>query len=140
MRRILVVDDDTAVRESLSELLAGRYEVLVARDGEDALRMLDAGPVDAVVLDMLMPVLDGVGFLRAARARGFTAPVILVSAQSDLRARARTLGVADYLQKPYAIARLEAKLARALGGGGGGATTHGLLSIRLSDLLLAPAA
>ncbi len=113
------------MRESLSQLLAGSYEIRVALDGEDALRVLDQGAVDAIVLDMLMPVLDGAGFLRAARARGLDAPVILVSAQSDLRARARALGVDDFLQKPYSIARLEAKLARVLGGGGGG-TSRGL--------------
>ena len=116
MKRILLVDDDAGVIDSLRDLLEDRYEVLVARDGEDALRVLAEAdrPVDAIILDMLMPVLDGEGFLRAARERGITAPVILASAHADVRARARALGAADYLQKPFGIARLEAKLARVV--------------------------
>jgi DNA-binding response OmpR family regulator len=117
MKRVLIVDDDPGILDSMRELLEREYHVLVAEDGAAALRVLDDGtPIDAIVLDMLMPILDGEGFLRAMRERDAPAPpVILASAHRDLRSRARNLAVADYLTKPFDVAKLEAKLARVLG-------------------------
>jgi len=105
MRRILLDDDDASILDSLRDLLVGRYEVLVALDGEDALRVLAEAerPVDVIVLDMLMPVLDGAGFVRAARARGLTAPVILASATAASRAaRAAVWGSKPATARPAA--------------------------------------
>jgi CheY-like chemotaxis protein len=114
---ILVVDDDPAILESMCELLEGDYQVEAAVDGQQALKVLAASPAfDVAVVDMLMPGLDGEGFVHAARSRGFRVPIILASAHADVRARARELGVADWLAKPFNIAHLLAKIERALAG------------------------
>ncbi len=112
MKRLLLVDDDPDILESLQILLEESYAVEIATNGELGLRALLARPFDAVVLDMMMPVLDGAGLLRELRARGVQVPVLLASAARDLRARARELAAEDYIEKPFDPAALEAKLAR----------------------------
>ncbi|HEX2252073.1 MAG TPA: response regulator [Thermoanaerobaculia bacterium] len=115
-QRILLVDDDAAVLDSLAIGLEDRYHVLVARNGAEALEVLRQQspdePVDAVVLDLYMPVLDGEGFLREYFARGGAVPVILASAALDLGATADRTGAADWLQKPFSLRALEAKIDR----------------------------
>lgn len=117
-KRILIVDDDPDILESLRMLLEESYEVEVALDGERALAEILAKPFDAIVLDLMMPVLDGAAFLRELRARGVPVPVVLVSAARDLTARARALDIAEHLSKPFDPALLEDKLARLTGQGG----------------------
>jgi DNA-binding response OmpR family regulator len=119
--RVLVVDDDDELRESLVMALeASGHEVLAASDGREALACLDDHAVDVVVLDLMMPVLDGEGFLAAYRARGGTAAVIVVSAGLDLPQVAARLGSTDWLAKPFDLEVLEGRIARACGGGGDG--------------------
>ena len=77
--RVLVVDDDPAVRESLRRSLAfNGYQVELADDGEQALRMVGATHPDAVVLDVMMPRLDGLATCRALRAAGDDVPVLML--------------------------------------------------------------
>lgn len=119
-KRILIVDDDPDILDSLRELLEASYEVRVARDGREALDIVARELIDAVILDMMMPVLSGEGFLEESNRRGVPRPTIVITARSDVQERVRKLGAADYLLKPFAMSRLEEKLARLLGPDGDG--------------------
>lgn len=112
--KILIVDDDPSILEALGDLLRDRYEVVVAGNGEEAVDRLASGPVDLVVLDMVMPLLDGEGALREIRGRGLRVPVIVASARGDRLANYRELGADDFIQKPFEIGTLERKIDRLL--------------------------
>jgi DNA-binding response OmpR family regulator len=112
--KILIVDDDVSILDGLGTLLRDRYEVLVASNGEEAVDRLGAVPVDLVVLDMLMPLLDGEGVLREIRSRGLQVPVIVASARGDRLADFRALGADDFIEKPYDVGALEKKIDRLL--------------------------
>ena len=116
MKRILIVDDDLDILESLAALLEETYDVALARDGAEALLLAEGQHFDAVVLDLMMPVLNGAGFLQELAARSLHIPTIIVSANAELRSYARRLHATDYLAKPFDIASLEAKLARLTSG------------------------
>jgi two-component system, OmpR family, response regulator MprA len=127
--RILVVDDEAAVRESLERSLRFEgYEVVAASDGAEALARVRDDRPDAVVLDVLMPRLDGLEACRRLRARGDDLPVLLLTARDALADRVSGLdvGADDYLVKPFALeellARLRALLRRASAGAGTGGT------------------
>jgi two-component system, OmpR family, response regulator MprA len=119
---ILVVDDEAAVRDALRRALELEgYEVELATDGLDALtRLEDDGPEpDAVVLDILMPELDGLEVCRRLRRAGRRLPVLMLTARDGVSDRVEGLdaGADDYLVKPFALeellARLRALLRRA---------------------------
>jgi CheY-like chemotaxis protein len=114
MKRILLVDDDVDALETLAELLCEEYEVVTAVNGAEAVFATTRHAIDAIVLDLKMPVLDGAGVVEELRTRGLRIPVILVSACLDLGAVSRSLGVDGYVGKPFDVAILERKLA-ALG-------------------------
>jgi two-component system, OmpR family, response regulator MprA len=115
--KILVVDDERAVRESLERALdLEGYEVELAADGEVALERLDGPtPADAVILDVLMPGIDGLEVCRRLRARRNAVPVLMLTARAEVDSRVAGLdaGADDYLAKPFALAELLARL-RAL--------------------------
>jgi DNA-binding response OmpR family regulator len=102
------VDDDARIVDRLAMLLGARYETVVASNGFDALEQLNGDPFDVVLLDLRMPGLDGAGFVEELRLRKIQVPIILVSANPNLPAQARTLGISHYLAKPFDIERLEA--------------------------------
>ena len=114
--RILVVDDELAVQHALSRALSlERYEVTLCGDGGDALeRMLD-GSYDAVILDISMPVLDGLQVCRRVRESGDRTPVLMLTAREQIDDRVAGLdaGADDYLVKPFALRELMARV-RAL--------------------------
>jgi CheY-like chemotaxis protein len=110
--RILIVDDEPDILWSLSLLLETSYDVATAEDGRAALREVEQSAFEAIILDLMMPVMDGAGFKRALDARGSKIPVIIVSAFSDVAERARDLGVEYHLAKPIDVPRLEAMLAQ----------------------------
>jgi two-component system response regulator MprA len=119
--RILVVDDEPAVRESLASSLAFEdYEVLTAMDGLEALDELDRAQPDLVILDVLMPRLDGLTTCRRLRSRGKTLPVLMLTARDTVGDRVTGLdaGADDYLAKPFELdellARVRALLRRGL--------------------------
>jgi DNA-binding response OmpR family regulator len=114
MKHVLIVDDDYDICESLLLVLQDRYRVSTAYNGLQALSILEQDTVDAVVLDLMMPVLDGESTLREMRARGWSMPVIIASAATHLSAKARTSGAAGWIQKPFDVTDLEDALARAL--------------------------
>ncbi|NDL56331.1 response regulator transcription factor [Phytoactinopolyspora mesophila] len=137
---VLVVDDDPAVRESLRRSLTfNGYQVRLAQDGEDALRQISTAPPDAVVLDVMMPRLDGLATCRALRASGNDVPILMLTARDEVSDRVSGLdaGADDYLPKPFALeellARLRALLRRATAAGDPEAET-----LRLGDLTLDP--
>jgi CheY-like chemotaxis protein len=110
-RLLLVVDDDADLREALQDVLrdAG-YEVLTAANGRQALEVLARAPVTPllVLLDMMMPVLDGAGFLRELYARpgGRDIPVVVFSASAGAREEAEQLSARAYLRKPVDVETL----------------------------------
>ena len=113
---VLVTDDDRAVREALERALqlAG-YEVELASDGDAALAAIERRTPDAVVLDVMMPGLDGLDVTRRLRREGNRIPVLLLTARDAVGDRVEGLdaGADDYLPKPFALEELLARL-RAL--------------------------
>jgi two-component system response regulator MprA len=124
--RILVVDDERAVRDSLRRALELEgYDVELAADGEEALeRLAQNGGPDAVVLDILMPRMDGLEVCRRLRREGHRLPVLMLTARDEVQNRVAGLdaGADDYVTKPFALeellARLRALLRRTTSGSG----------------------
>ncbi|WP_055557270.1 response regulator transcription factor [Streptomyces sp. NBRC 110028] len=114
--RILVVDDEPSVREATGRALRFEgYEVDSAEDGPAALRRVDEEPPDLVLLDVMMPGLDGLAVARRLRASGRTVPIMMVTGRGSVGDRIVGLdnGADDYLVKPYAVEELLARV-RAL--------------------------
>jgi two-component system response regulator MprA len=137
--RVLVVDDEPAVRAVLARALRlDAYEVELAEDGRGALDRLAAAPPDVVVLDVLMPHVDGLEVCRRLRAAGDRTPVLMLTARDavDDRVAGLDAGADDYLVKPFALkelkARVRALLRRAVPPEADG-------ELRFGDLRLEPA-
>ncbi|CAI9411562.1 Response regulator MprA [Nocardioides sp. T2.26MG-1] len=114
--RVLVVDDDKAVRESLRRSLEfNGYDVMLASDGAEALAGISASAPDVVVMDVMMPRLDGLETTRALRTAGNDLPILVLTARDAVGDRVEGLdaGADDYLTKPFALQELLARL-RAL--------------------------
>ena len=114
--RILVVDDDRAVRESLRRSLSfNGYSVELAQDGREALDLIANDRPDALVLDVMMPRLDGLEVCRQLRSTGDDLPILVLTARDSVSERVAGLdaGADDYLPKPFALEELLARL-RAL--------------------------
>jgi two-component system response regulator MprA len=118
--RVLVVDDDKAVRESLRRSLEfNGYDVSLAADGAEALAGIAASLPDVVIMDVMMPRLDGLEATRALRTAGNDLPILVLTARDAVGDRVEGLdaGADDYLTKPFALqellARLRALLRRA---------------------------
>ncbi|ACU34575.1 response regulator transcription factor [Actinosynnema pretiosum subsp. pretiosum] len=114
--RILVVDDDRAVRESLRRSLQfNGYQVDLAGDGQQALESVLSQRPDAMVLDVMMPRLDGLEVCRRLRSTGDDLPILVLTARDAVSDRVSGLdaGADDYLPKPFALEELLARL-RAL--------------------------
>lgn len=121
--RILVADDETALLRSLERSLRFEgYDVIVAADGAEALSAVSSARPDIVVLDIMMPELDGLSVCREMRAAGDGTPVLLLTARDEVHDRVNGLdaGADDYLTKPFAyqelLARLRALARRNAGG------------------------
>ena len=113
---ILVVDDDQAVRESLARSLHySGWEVTTANDGVEALARLSSLRPDAVIMDVMMPRLDGLETTRSLRASGNDVPILVLTARDAVGDRVDGLdaGADDYLAKPFSFDELQARL-RAL--------------------------
>jgi two-component system response regulator MprA len=134
--RVLVVDDEPAVRSALERALRLHgYEVSLAEDGEEGLAAVEAEAPDVVVLDVLMPRLDGIAACRRMRAGGDRTPVLMLTARDAVADRVTGLdaGADDYLVKPFALEELLARL-RALGR----RTNGGDGPLRFADVVLDP--
>ena len=114
--RVLVVDDDPPLRRMLERTLAAEgFEVTVAADGGAALVAAERSAPDLIVLDVAMPVLDGLAVCRRLRAKGLPTPILMLTARDAVPDRVAGLeaGADDYLVKPFAVQELIARL-RAL--------------------------
>ncbi|MGH9068697.1 MAG: response regulator transcription factor [Acidimicrobiales bacterium] len=152
--RILVVDDEPAVLTALDRALRSEgYEVTMAADGEQALRAVSSDRPDAIVLDLLMPRVDGLEVCRRLRGLGDRTPVLVLTARDAVSDRVAGLdaGADDYLVKPFALeellARVRALLRRseepeagdpgdAVAGGGSGRDP----ALTVADLVVDPVA
>jgi two-component system KDP operon response regulator KdpE len=115
-RRILLVDDDASLLVVLSEQLHDDgYEVATARDGQEALRRLEAGWPDLIILDLMMPRVDGLALARRIKAEA-DLPIIVLSAIDTADSKARLLDevAEDYVSKPYHYPELRARIQRVL--------------------------
>jgi two-component system response regulator MprA len=113
---VLIVDDEPAVRESLARAMRiDGHDVRVAANGVEGLDAVRAEPVDVVVLDLQMPILDGVQMCKQLRAEGDHTAVLMLTARTTVANRVEGLdaGADDYLTKPFALDELRARL-RAL--------------------------
>lgn len=105
---VLLIDDDRDIRAALSAMLADEgFEVLAAPDGYDALASLDNVNPDIIILDWMMPVVDGGKFVRALRHEYHRAtPVLVITAGRASRAQALAAGADDFLEKPFELGDL----------------------------------
>jgi DNA-binding response OmpR family regulator len=117
MKKILIVDDDSEILESLATLLREKYEVAVASNGFGALEKVKEKEYDLILLDFRMPGLDGAGVVRALQESGNRTKILLMSASTNVAQHAHGLSVADYVGKPFHIDVLEAKIERLIGNG-----------------------
>ena len=118
-KRVLLVEDDAALVALVSKALsANGYDVETARDGVEGLTKLDKAPPNLVIIDVMMPQLDGMTFVRAIKSHKGTRhiPVIFLTAKSDSRSVVEgiNLGAKFYITKPFSIDDLLSKVARAL--------------------------
>ena len=136
--KILVVDDERAVRESLRRALELEgYEIELAEDGSQALDRVEAdGEPDAMILDVLMPGVDGLEVSRTLRRQGSKVPILMLTARTQVEDRVEGLdaGADDYLTKPFALEELLARVRALLR-----RTTEGTgETLRFADLELEP--
>ena len=138
--RILVVDDEPSVRDAVERALRlDGHEVELAENGERALRIVSEAPPDALVLDVLMPRVDGIQVCKRIRGSGDRTPILMLTARDSIGDRVSGLdaGADDYLVKPFALdellARVRALLRRAR-------PEDESAPLRFADLTLDPAA
>jgi two-component system, chemotaxis family, chemotaxis protein CheY len=117
-RRVLLIEDDAAVLEATGEVLSDEgYVVLAAANGQEALSSVNGRLPDVVLLDLMMPVMNGWQFVQEFRKLPGAGeiPLIVLSAGRDVVESAEALGAVDYLIKPFDISELLEKVARAVG-------------------------
>jgi CheY-like chemotaxis protein len=110
---VLVVDDDPDILEAICDILeAEGYRIARARHGGEALTAVDAQRPDVILLDLMMPVMDGVAFSQALRLRpaACDVPIVVISADGNPQ-RAAAVGAIGYLAKPFDIEALLAQVA-----------------------------
>src|ERR1700759_415271 len=116
-KRILIVEDDVHIANVLSlHLRDERYEVVHSADGNEGLRLLEQGGWDALILDLMLPGVDGLEICRRARALTRYTPIIITSARSSEvhRILGLELGADDYLAKPFSVLELVARVKALL--------------------------
>ena len=115
--RVLVVEDERRLADNIARSLreSGGYAVDVANEGEDGLFMAEANPYDLILLDLMLPGLDGLTLLRRFRDDGYAAPVLVLTARDEKDSVVRLLntGADDYVTKPFDLGELLAR-AKAL--------------------------
>ena len=136
--KILIIEDEKGLREALIRTLTGEgYLADGAADGEEGYEMIRTGLYDLVLLDIMLPVFDGLEVLRRIRKQQMDVPVILLTARSTVEDKVggMDLGADDYLTKPFAMPELLARIRMvARRGAGGGADNR----LKAGDLILDP--
>ncbi|WP_026919060.1 response regulator transcription factor [Gordonia shandongensis] len=137
--RVLVVDDEENIRELLSVSLKFQgYEVVTAADGPRAIDVVRGFRPDVVVLDVMMPGMDGFGLLRRLRADGVDAPALFLSARDSVEDKVNglTIGGDDYVTKPFSLEEVVARLAVLLRRSGFGEGRDATTRIVFADIEL----
>jgi DNA-binding response OmpR family regulator len=123
MKRILVVEDEAKLRRVLVDFLQSEgYEVIVATDGEAGLELACTQKTDVIILDVMLPKMNGLDMCRSLRERGFKTPILLITAKGEEtdKVLGLELGADDYITKPFGLrelnARVRARLRNAAGG------------------------
>jgi CheY-like chemotaxis protein len=114
---ILLVDDDRGLQQAIGAILEDEgYDVIPAFDGLDALAKLAARPPDLILLDIGMPNLDGLGFAEELRRRAVlpAMPILVLTADEHASAKARSVGAADFLNKPFQLEELVQRVSNLL--------------------------
>ncbi|MEI3502037.1 MAG: response regulator transcription factor [Anaerovoracaceae bacterium] len=115
--RLLLAEDEAAMSEALKDILTyHKYQVDTVDNGEDALAYAQVGEYDGIILDIMMPKMDGLQVLSVLRGRGSRTPVLLLTARGEVEERIRGLdaGADDYLTKPFAMGELLARVRAML--------------------------
>ncbi len=136
--KILIVEDEEGLREALIRSLTGEgYLADGAADGDEGYQLICTGLYDLVLLDIMLPVYDGLEVLRRIRKQGVDVPVILLTARSTVEDKVggMDLGADDYLTKPFAMPELLARIRMVSRRGAGSAADPRL---RAGDLVLDP--
>lgn len=115
-RRILIVDDDLGGREALRMILKDTYDVIPAENGTEAIKAFGDQKVDAVILDIVMPDIDGIEVLRRMKEEDTLIPVIMVTATQSVKTAvdAMKLGAFDYITKPYDMNEIKLVVEKAM--------------------------
>ena len=114
---VLIVEDDASILKGLQMNLGLEgFRTICARDGEEALKLLSSHKPDLILLDMMLPKLDGIGVLKSVRADDLDTPVIVLSAkdQEGDKVLGLTLGADDYVTKPFSVVEVVARIRAAL--------------------------
>ena len=117
MQRILVIDDEPSIRELLKDFFTGKgFEVVTSHDGETALNLLKENKFDLLLLDLMMPGMNGMDVLREIASENLTIPSIMITAYASVSTavEAMKLGAFDYITKPFVLEDVYLKVSRAL--------------------------
>ena len=120
MPTILIADDEKNIRATLARgLQLEGYRTVDAADGEEAWRALEAGQIDLILLDVQMPLLDGLGLLERMRERGVSVPAVVLTAHGSIEraVKAVRLGAFDFIEKPPALERILVAVRNSLHAG-----------------------
>lgn len=134
--KILIVEDEEGLREALIRTLTGEgYLADGAADGDEGYQLICTGLYDLVLLDIMLPVYDGLEVLRRIRKQGIDTPVIMLTARSTIEDKVggMDLGADDYLTKPFAMPELLARIRMVARRGAGNGADHRL---KAGDLVL----
>lgn len=135
--RILVVEDETSLNRVISKRLEKEgYSVDSCYNGEDALHYIDMAEFDAVILDIMIPIIDGYGVLKIIREKGLQIPVLFLTAKDSIddRVKGLDLGADDYLVKPFAFDELLARIRVMLRKKAGSATNVLIMADLVVDI------
>ncbi len=111
MKKILIIDDEDILRETISELfMVSGYIIFEAQNGEEGLQMVQQSPPDLIICDVMMPVLDGYGFMEIHSKSAFShIPVLLLTAKVEVTDKEKgiNLGAKAYIKKPFVFRELK---------------------------------
>lgn len=116
MKKILIVDDESGVRESLTMILKDQYRVLSAENGKEALTLFERECPHLVLLDIILPEIDGISILKRIREMDVSTPVVMLTATLMVKTavEAMKMGATDYLSKPFDVEELKLVIEKAL--------------------------